>query len=455
MRFKEPLIVSLSRFSERIMEQVELKDLFRVRTVTCFLHLQASDLRDNGEASSSNKASSSKLAAKISQAATLLRLAEKELVSKGYQVQTIRIATNSFGDWLSSSSSDLVETQLAELDSLLAGHSIDFMSLGPARTVPELNEYCCKIVESSARFSCSVNLRSADVTMARAAARCILQIANLSTNNNNNVDAPPHLKDGLGNFRFCVASSCRDYIPFFPAAKCASGASSGLQFAVGLENGALARHLLQQSQSIANVQSIFSSGMALAIQPVQEICQSIAKRTQSTYLGVDTSLNPSLDEAGSIAKAIECLEEVAVFGGHGTVAAAAVITECLQSLPGIQRTGYCGLMLPLCEDQRLAELASAGSLRIADLLSISNVCGVGVDTVPLPGDCTETELVALLLDVAGVADRWNKSLTCRVFPVPGKKAGDWTTFDFPHMINARVLPLTYELDTTQQDTTAC
>ena len=69
------------------------------------------------------------------------------------------------------------------------------------------------------------------------------------------------------------------------------------------------------------------------------------------------------------------------------------------------------------------------------------MCGVGVDTVPVPGDCSETELAGLLLDVAGLAHRWDKSLSCRVFPVPGKQAGDWTDFDSPYMVNAKILPI--------------
>jgi uncharacterized protein (UPF0210 family) len=419
-------------------EVVDLKDLFNIRTVTCFLNVQACDLDGDD-----TDTASSGLARKVAEAAKLLRRVEEALVQQGYTVQTVRIATNPFGEWQWLPMDDL-EVQLARLDSLLASHGIEFCSLGPARTLQELEHYCCRIVKSSPRFSCSVNLTSADVVMAKAASRCILKIAHLGSE----CDAGPHVQDGLGNFRFCVASSCKDYIPFFPVAKCASSTSSaadteapGLKFAVGLENGSLARHLLSKCQSIANVRTTFRSGMAQAIEPVQTLCQSLAVTTQSEYLGVDTSLNPSLDEAGSIARAMEALDEVAVFGGHGTIAAAAVITECLQNLPGIQRTGYCGLMLPLCEDQRLAELASDGSLRISDLLSVSNVCGVGVDTVPLPGDCTETQLTALLLDVAGIADRWNKSLSCRVFPVPGKKAGDSTNFDSPHMINARILSL--------------
>ena len=78
-----------------------------------------------------------------------------------------------------------------------------------------------------------------------------------------------------------------------------------------------------------------------------------------------------MDDGGSVAEAIETLDEVDTFGGPGTIAAAASITQCLQSLP--MKCGYSGLMLPYCEDRRLTEL----SLPISKMLMISQVCGIG------------------------------------------------------------------------------
>lgn len=174
--------------------------------------------------------------------------------------------------------------------------------------------------------------------------------------------------------------------------------------------------------------------MEKALNPLNILCKSLVD-TGFEFVGMDTSLNPSLDDGGSVAQAIETLDEVDTFGGPGTLAAAAAITQSLQSLPN--SCGYSGLMLPLCEDKRLAELG----LPISMMLSVSQVCGVGVDTVPIPGDFSEKELASLLLDISGLAHRWGKSLSCRVFPVAGKQAGDLTAFDSPYMVNAKVLPL--------------
>jgi len=401
------------------MADIDYKSLFRIRTVTCFVNLSKEDFVAE---------SPRLLDTKVADAVHCIRKAEQALIREAYQIQTVRLATNSFGEWISKD----VDRDLQRLDAVLAKHQIDFCSLGPATSIRQVDEICRKIVAASPRFSCSASLLATDVAMAQASARCIRDIAHS--------DAPDFLKDGLGNFRFCVASSDA-YVPFFPVAKSDSNRHDGtLRFALGLENGALAQRLLSDCQSIQNIRK-FETGMTQALKPLQAICQQSAKETNAMYIGMDTSLNPSLDDGGSVARAIEALVEVEQFGGPGTLAAAAAITKSIQSLPGILRTGYCGLMLPLCEDQRLAELASSGSLHIADLLSISSVCGVGVDTVPLAGDCSEKELTCLLLDVAGIADRWGKSLSCRVFPAPGKQMGDWTTFDSPYMTNARALPL--------------
>lgn len=426
------------------------QDLFRVRTVTCFLTLQDCDFVDEDHdetkigasaavtAQQQLRGSSSTVADKLRAASDFLRSAERTLTVAGYTVQTVRIATNPFGEWGLDATN--VTGRLHILDGLLEEHGIQFCALGPAVTVDQVRDLCVPIVTAaSGRFSCSAQLQQNDVEMAMQCASTIRHISLVSNNNNEGTTA---------NFRFCVAAAAVDNIPFFPVAKAGTSSSDNsgkCQFAIGLENGALARKLLTDCGSIRNVPTVFSRGFSEALAPLQKLCRDEIESSRFEFAGIDTSLNPSLDAGGSVAAAMECLEEVGTFGGPGTLAAAATVTQTLQSLPGIQNCGYSGLMLPVCEDQRLAELTSSSSsnsaLRISNLLSISQVCGVGVDTVPVPGDCTEKELATLLLDVAGMAHRWNKSLSCRVFPVVGKGAGDWTTFDSPYMVNARILSL--------------
>lgn len=379
-------------------QQHPYQDLFNIRTVTAFVPLQALDETD---------------IQRLLDAVRLIHLVKVALESEGYTVQTSRIATNPFGEWLKS------EDQLYQLQHLMQKNRIDFCALGPAVSVEQVQEWVPKIVRTD-YFSCSADLLATDVIMAQALATCVKDISQTNA---------------LGNFRFAVAASVQSEIPFFPAAK----AGNENSFAIGLENGPLAQFLLQKCTQLSDVPEILNRGLTEALGPVQRICETVSQEQKWRFAGIDTSFNPSLEPSGSIATALESLGHC--IGGPGIVAVAAAVTKCLQSLPNIKRTGYCGIMLPLCEDVRLVELSLLGTLRIMDLLSISHVCGVGVDTVPVPGDVDPNELASLFLDVAAVADRWGKSLTCRVFPLPGKKAGDMTEFDFPHMINAAILHL--------------
>jgi len=98
-------------------------------------------------------------------------------------------------------------------------------------------------------------------------------------------------------------------------------------------------------------------------------------------------------------------------------------------------------MLPVLEDAVLAKRAAEGVLSVKDLLLYSAVCGTGLDTVPLPGDTTSEQITAVLLDLSALALRLNKPLTARLMPIPGKKAGDPTHFDFDYFANSRVLAL--------------
>ncbi|MCA9945946.1 MAG: DUF711 family protein, partial [Anaerolineales bacterium] len=125
-------------------------------------------------------------------------------------------------------------------------------------------------------------------------------------------------------------------------------------------------------------------------------------------------------------------------GSAGSLFAAGFVTEAI-ARANFPSCGFSGLMLPVLEDSMLARRAAEGVLTVQDLLSYSAVCGVGLDTIPLPGDVREGALTAVLLDVAMLASRLNKPLTARLMPLPGLAAGDPVTFDFPYFANSRVM----------------
>ena len=127
-------------------------------------------------------------------------------------------------------------------------------------------------------------------------------------------------------------------------------------------------------------------------------------------------------------------------GYHGSLAAAAILTEAVDRAD-FPHTGFSGFMQPVLEDSILARRAAEGTLTIKDVLLYSAVCGTGLDTIPLPGDTTSEQLVPLLLDLCALALRLDKPLTARLMPIPGKKAGDETNFDFAFFAPSRVMAL--------------
>jgi uncharacterized protein (UPF0210 family) len=490
---------SMSTTSPAASNQVSKDNkLFKIRTITAFVTLNESDFSSNKNNSNDDVAtssSSSMLEYKIKETTHALQTIRKQLEDKNnFEVQTLRVATNPFPEYLLPSSSTgtditdadaeaiIVEKRLKLLDDCLEKHGITFFSLGSASTKEHLKT-CTQIVQYSTKFSCSVQLQANDIELAKASAETVLRNSKLIVKGSD-ADAQP---DGLANFRFCVAN-VKPYIPFFPAAKSGSskddedvGGAFQIKFAIGLENGELLKYVLMNdaNQSIANIlppppssipttntgdnannknkRSNFATGFSMAVRPIQITCEKVvsdwntndnSEITYLKYIGLDASFNPSLDSDGSVASAIESLNEVKEFGGPGTIAVVAAMTTAIQTklscddaTSPIKLTGYNGLMLPLCEDIRLAQLAVENKLTISQLLNVSSVCGVGIDTVPIAGNTCPKELSSLLLDVVGLAQRWNKPLSCRVFPVPNKVIGDMTTFNSPYLVNSKILPL--------------
>jgi uncharacterized protein (UPF0210 family) len=412
-----------------------MKEDFRIRAVTSFLTLKPEDFQSGRtkkrRADNESTSQHSPLETKISKYATFLKQTEQTLKDAGYEVQTLRIATNPFGEYLNPGA---IKDQLSELDETLKTFQIEFFALGPATDATEI--LCCpEIVSTSHRLSCSVDLSPDDFEMARKAAECMKRISEL--------DNAPHVRNGLGNFQFCASACCKPYTPFFPCARSASAktlSSSSeeevIHFSLGLENGKLATRLLGETKSIDKISTTFKNGMTEALTPLSKLCETIASESNDTikFEGIDTSLNPSLDAGGSVAAAIEQIDVVSTFGGTGSVAAAAEITKALKSLPGIQNVGYSGLMLPVCEDRRLAEL----ELDTTRLLGISSVCGVGLDTVPVSGFASVEGLMGLVLDVASLAFRYEKSLSCRLLLCPGQKGGDEAKFNSPYLCDCKI-----------------
>ena len=126
------------------------------------------------------------------------------------------------------------------------------------------------------------------------------------------------------------------------------------------------------------------------------------------------------------------------FGEPGTLATIRSCTDAIRAAQVIL-IGFSGVMLPVLEDAILAQRNTEGRYTWRDLLAFSAVCGMGLDTIPLPGDTFTEQIEGMLAEVAALAGALRKPLTARLMPIPGLRAGDMTAFDFPYFVNTRVM----------------
>ncbi|GAA2806054.1 DUF711 family protein [Saccharopolyspora taberi] len=365
--------------------------------------------------------------ARLAASITRLRVMEAAFRQAGYEVQTVRItAPPVFDDF--PGQPDELSSYARRLQTDLDRLGIDHFSLGPARATRRdilLEQIALieKLIPDLPALSSAVQIATAQQGIlfdaVEPTAHAMLRIAQRT-------------EAGIGNFRFAALACVPSGHPFFPA-----GYHQGPDaVTIGLQGAGIVTAALANSDELdpASITARVREAMITDATPVVRLGQRLAEESGLRFGGIDLSPAPSVDT--SIGAAIE-LGLVGRFGAPGTVAVVAAITEALRST-NLPTCGYNGLMLPVMEDTVLAREWTEGRLRMHQLLAYSTVCGTGLDTVPLPGDTSVSDIAGLLMDVATLAVRLAKPLSARLFPLPGKQSGDHTTFTSPYLINLRL-----------------
>jgi uncharacterized protein (UPF0210 family) len=353
------------------------------------------------------------------------RKAKLSFEQNGYDVQTTRIATNSWEEYTPASSKDEIISEIQKIEQVCLSHDVGFFNIGYAQ-LPKNILLSSEIIKNTSVISCSGKIGDFDSGIifenAKASAETIKRISEQTEN-------------GIGNFRFCAWCNCKPGIPFFPAAYHQGEPS----FSIAMECSDLAMKAFSQSKNLEEAEKRLGLIFEKELRKIQEITERISDNQKTKFAGIDVSLAPSLEKDESIAFAYEKLG-LGKFGQPGTLAISALITRVLKNL-SVKKCGYSGLMLPVCEDFGLAQKANERTYNLTNLLLYSAVCGCGLDTIPLPRDITTEKIEAILLDVAALAIALNKPLSARLLPVPGKKAGDMTSFDSPYLIDCKILDI--------------
>ena len=393
--------------SERIV--LPKSHRFKIRTITAGINLKnTSDL------------------VSVESAISFLQRAKKTFEAEGYEIQTLRIATQPFPEYLNGKTREAL-ADLKKIDEVATANGV-LLSIGPVitddRHDPEFALWATQLVRETKNINFSVTVaspgRGIHSQTALTAAETIVAIAKTTPG-------------GEGNFRFTAAANCLAGTPFFPVAY-HRGPDA---FSIGLESSGLLQEAFEQSKDIQEAKVKLKTLLESELDPVEKLALGVARNEHRQYLGIDVSPAPSKE--ASIGSAIEALTRVP-FGSASTLAACAAITDVLHSL-SIKTCGYSGLMLPVLEDPVLAQRAAEGRYSVRELLLYSSVCGTGLDVVPLAGDVPANELAALIRDVAALSTKLHKPLSARLFPVPGKKAGERAEFNNPFLTSSIVMKL--------------
>ncbi len=389
-----------------------VQDRPKVRAITAFVRLTPSDYQRE-----------------LSETVEALNFVRRKFQQAGWDVQTVRITTQPFPEFVRGLPKAKALDFLLELDNLAAAGSYEF-NIGPAMMQdsddPSMMDLAAEFLARAKGTNSSAVIAAEDGIHWETIHRAAHLVKYLADNT----------PRGQGNFNFAAIAMVSPYGPFYPASY---HTASGKKFAIGLESANVVLRVLaaETKATPTQVTAMLSSELSRYDREAEAIAQDFARESHWEYLGIDPTPAPLGNV--SIGAAIEAYTGHPV-GSSGTLSTAFLITTAVRSVQ-VKQVGYAGLMLPVLEDARLAQRWSEGKFSIDALLSYSSVCATGLDTVPLPGDVTEDQIARILGDVASLAFKWHKPLTARLLPVKDKHPGEKTGFDSPYLANATLQPM--------------
>jgi uncharacterized protein (UPF0210 family) len=386
------------------------KEKAKIRAITAFINLDRATYPQQ-----------------VSETLKFLKYAKTLFESRGYEVETIRISTQPFAQFIKGLSPEQARAFFKDYDALAAKEGFA-ASIGPAMfgadSPASEADLLAAILGNSKALNASIVVAANDGVRwpaVRAAARVMKKLSETTAHSR-------------GNFNFSAIAMVPPLTPFYPGSY---HTGIGHQFAIALQSANVVAEAFRDAPDLETAGRRLTESLGRQAFEIQSHAGRVDRETGWAYTGIDLSPAPLKDI--SIGAAIEYLTKQPV-GSSGTLTAAAAITAALKKI-GVKQAGYSGLMLPVLEDTRLAQRWSEGRISLDALLSYSAVCGTGLDTVPLPGDITEEQLSLIIGDMAALAFKWHKPLSARLLPVAGKAPGETTEFNDPFLVDAVLQPL--------------
>lgn len=225
--------------------------------------------------------------------------------------------------------------------------------------------------------------------------------------------------NGKDNFRLGLSVNVPAYGPFFPFTMSGGKCS----FSIALELTQEINQILKKAQSldIKQIQKLLTEIIKPQISAINLIALEIERKTGLCFHGFDFSIAPIIGKNGSV---ISILNNLGIynFGQTGTMFATAILTDIIKSFKNdFPSVGFSGVMYSVLEDLELCTINNQRGVSLENLITLSTMCGCGVDMVPVREDITYDEILTICLEVYGIATKLDKPLGIRILPIPGCK----------------------------------
>ena len=312
----------------------------KVRTITAFLKLDRA-----------------RYVEQVQDTLKMLRQAKRLVEGGGYQVETIRITTQPFPEYVRGLSRAEALRFFRDYDALAMKEQFAG-NIGPAMfgdgDDPAHAELLGEILSATKSLKASLMVAGEGGIQwkcVQAAARVVKFVEE-------------HSPGSTGNFNFAATAMLAPYAPFFPGSY---HREDGRRFAIGTEGANVVERVFAGTPGDAPLATErLTKALSVHAVALERLARQVEKQTGWMYMGLDGTPAP-LREV-SIGAAIEKFTGEK-FGASGTMTAAAIITRAVQAVP-VKRVGFSGLMLPVQEDSLLAQRWSEGTYDMDALLGL-------------------------------------------------------------------------------------
>ena len=260
------------------------KALCKIRTITTFISL--GQVRETW-------------GKEIEKASSFCAQLSKKCHGDGYVVQSVRVVTNPFGEYLNTDSYEAARADLQHLSDLLeksnkSGLRIRF-AIGEAKTKNEVRLLPELVRDFGDLCNVCVNVRPDDFgildnDLIAESAKTVLKISKITDR-------------GEGNFNFTVNFNCEPLIPYFPAGY--HNKELGDCFVIGLETPDLLVSVLNEynqressrshNERHKNYYQVMSRALQHHIYNINKIVMNLDFEHDYKFSGFDSSAAPSKD----------------------------------------------------------------------------------------------------------------------------------------------------------------